>query len=227
MSKKITHKYFDEVYWMKPHTKSGYSPQEGYTRDEYAPGATAEFLTKLFGTEGKWLEAGCAFGWVVERLLMDHGVDTYGFDISKYSIKNAPKEIDFAIKQADGLKVTEYPVAAFDVIYSIETAEHIHQDDVPAWLSNLYKWMKPGGKLFMTICVGNNNLRGLDDIDLSHQTLQPRQWWENELLKVGFLHDGEKYAEAVKTTLEHSDIADPFNARNYFQWHIFVWRKPQ
>ncbi len=224
MSKKITHKYFDKDYWMTPHTKSGYSPQEGYNRGEYAPKATADFLTQLYGLEGKWLEAGCAFGWVVEQLRV-FGVHAIGFDISKYAIKNG---CDYQVlRQSDGLKDALYTKSQFDLIYSIETAEHIHQDNIGIWLGNLHEWIRPGGKLFMTICVGNNNLRGLDDIDLSHQTLQPRSWWEDWLSNVGFVIDKESYDKALSVTLEHDNFDKPFNAKEYFQWHIFTWKKPQ
>jgi len=233
MSKKITHKYFDEDYWMTPHVKSGYHPQDGYNQGEYAPQATAEFLMKLYGgirNNGKgeyWLEAGCAFGWVVEQLI-NLGVYATGFDISKYAIKVSKKQggnISHSVSRTDGLDTSFFADGYYDLIYSIETAEHIHQDDIEKWLGNLYYWLKPGGKLFMTICVGNNNLRGLDDIDESHQTLQPRIWWEDLLEKVGFVKDEERYNKALFVSLEHKEFSEPINIRDYFDWNIFTWEK--
>jgi cyclopropane fatty-acyl-phospholipid synthase-like methyltransferase len=225
--RKITHKYFDSDYWMKPYTKSGYSPQQGYRKDGYVPGATAEFLVQLFGTvDGIWLEVGCAFGWIVERLYLDYGVNAWGFDISKYSIKNCPEAVKQSLSRSDGLNQNLYPANHFGFVYSFETAEHVAQVDVQNWINNIYHWMKPQGRLFMTICLGDNNFRGADDIDESHQTLQPREWWNERFFEAGFLPDTILMNTAKDISVETDKMKEPQNMALHYGWHVFGWGKP-
>jgi len=120
--KKIGARYFNEEYWIGG-TKSGYTPS-CYNREDYMNEAKAIFLTRLYGGDGQWLEAGCAFGWVVEQL-RNIDVDVYGYDISKYSIKNCPSEIKHHLKCSDGLDIKLWHPESFDVIVSFETAEHV------------------------------------------------------------------------------------------------------
>ena len=103
-----------------------------FDRNDYLNEAKAVFLTRLYGGSGKWLEAGCAFGWVVEQLKMID-VDAYGFDISKHSIKNSPVK-DY-VKCSNGLKTNLYEKESFNVIFSFETAEHVYIGEGvhPAW----------------------------------------------------------------------------------------------
>lgn len=224
---KITHKYFDKVYWEKG-TKSGYTIQ-GYNQGDYLNEAKACLLTSVYGVDGVWLEAGCAFGWVVEQLMLKYGVNVYGFDISKYSIKHCPGVVKSGLKQSDGLHLGLYEQNSFDIIYSFETAEHVAEQNVYWWIDSLYKWLKPGGKLFMTICLGHNNIRGLDDNDESHQTLQSRIWWEDYLAKTGFVQDDKSYARALTTVVETEEMSirgTPENLIEKYNLHLFTWEKP-
>lgn len=196
VSKKITHRYFNEDYWTNK-TRSGYN-LANYNADDYQHEAKADLLISVLGSGGTWLEVGCAYGWVVHELVKK-GVDACGFDISKYSTDRSPKEIRDRIVCSDGLKYNLYTENAFDVVFSFETAEHVAQKDCMLWLSNLSQWLKPGGILFMTICLGHNNIRGFDDNDLSHQTLQPREWWENRLTIVSTVKNEELQEQAMNT----------------------------
>lgn len=224
--KKIGARYFNEEYWIGG-TKSGYTPS-CYNREDYMNEAKAVFLTQLYGGDGKWLEVGCAFGWVVEQL-RNISVDAYGYDISKYSISHCPDDIKYLLHQSNGLKSALYTRSSFDIIFSFETAEHVAMSDVDTWLSSLYFWLKPGGKLFLTICLGHDNIRGLDDNDLSHQTLQPRMWWENSIRIAGFVEDTEVYEKAhniIVETKEMSIRGTPENIMEQYGLHVFAWEKP-
>lgn len=220
MMKKITHRYFDKEYWTEK-TKSGYN-NAIYNADDYIHEAKAELLTGLFDKDDAWLEAGCAYGWVVHELIK-LGVDVQGFDISKYAIQHAPEVISGKVIQSDGLKYNLYPEDSFDVIYSFETAEHVAQKDCMLWLSNISRWLRRGGVLFMTICLGNNNFRGLDDPDESHQTLQTREWWDNYLGIVSLVENTvlfDKAMNAVVCTPKMLDRRE--NLLQKYNMHLFV-----
>jgi len=218
-------RYFDKDYFMKPFFKSGYSPEQGYTREGYLPGAIAQLLVNLYGREGRWLEAGCAFGWVMERLVL-MGVDVYGFDISKYAIRHAPKVIRRRVYCHDGLEQQRFSGDSFDFIYSFETAEHVYIDDVPIWLRNLYSWARSGASLFMTVCLGVDNCRGAEDPDLSHQTLQPRDWWDRKILDAGWLYDDKMFYKAHETAVLTSQMDRAEVLVSHYNWHIFPYMKP-
>jgi cyclopropane fatty-acyl-phospholipid synthase-like methyltransferase len=222
----VGQRYFDKKYWTTGKV-SGYTPTN-YNREDYMNEAKASFLTTLYGGEGKWLEAGCAFGWTVE-CLCKLGVDACGFDISKYAVKNSPDELDGRIKCSDGLDRGLWDEEEFDILVSFETAEHVHISNVDTWLGNLVYWLKPGGKVLMTICLGNDNIRGLDDNDKSHQTLQPRIWWEDKLENLGLVISQETFDKAhsiVVNTEEMQIRGEPENIVQKYGLHVFAWRKP-
>lgn len=220
MRRRIRAGYFNEEYWTKG-TKSGYKDVTFY-RGHYANKAQAEMLVNLYGTGGIWLEAGCAYGWILDNLV-GMGVNGFGFDISKYAIKNCPDSIRNRMSCHNGLDYETYSEDWFDVIYSFETAEHLHPDDVGEWLTNLHYWMESNGRLFITVCLGNGNIRGLHDPDKSHQTLQPREWWNDLLTRIGFVPEPKIKAQAecmvIDTVLGQKHLAVEYD------WNIFAWKK--
>lgn len=223
--KKVKPSYFDQEYW-EDGTKSGYSLST-YAPDNYLHGAKASFMAKLYSGGGRWLEAGCSFGYTV-KALVDIGIDCYGFDISKWAIKNSP--VKDRVKCFDGLKQKVYKENEFDVIFSFETAEHVPQDKVNLWSLNLYYWLKPGGKLFMTICPGHDNYRGLGDNDESHQTLQPREFWYDLFESCGFVIDNESFIKAKEIEVFTQKMKENRTAPEilipHYNWNHFCYQKP-
>jgi cyclopropane fatty-acyl-phospholipid synthase-like methyltransferase len=218
---KITKGYYDREYW-EDGTKSGYT-KHSFFRGDHLHQAKALSLTTAYGGDGKWLVAGCARGWAVEQLC-NIGVDAYGFDISKWAIKHSPEELSDRLIITDGLKRKVYDDNIFDVVATFETTEHIAENDIGLWLENIYFWMKDGGHFLATICTGHNTIRGIDDNDLSHQTLRNRLWWENLLEETGFIEeDGvpDRLLDIEVTTKERT-----FNLFREMGWHIFAWQKP-
>lgn len=222
MSKKIGQKYFDKDYWITG-KKSGYT-EYNYNSNSYLIEAFAELLHSIY-LSGIWLEAGCAFGWIVEELNKQK-IDCYGFDISKYAIKKS--NIPEKVKCSDGLDIKLYTKSKFNLIYSIETAEHIAQDDISIWINNLYTWLKLDGKLFLTICLGNDNIRGMDDNDESHQTLQPREWWDKQFIDAGFKWDQIAYQQAINQIVLTPKMKFSGGAKNIIKEygkHVFTYKK--
>jgi len=216
-NKKIDYKYFDEDYWRTNGKKSGYSPQQGYVSDGFQWEAIAQMLVKVFGDNKKFLEAGCAFGWIVAELAKA-GVNASGFDISRYAIEHSPPEAN--VIASDGM-VRIFPDAEFDVLYTFETAEHICPDDVVLWWSNRVCELTADAQVFATVCTGHENRRGTDDPDLSHQTLQPREWWYSTFENVGLVRC-EELEERLNTVEVQTDrLEEPLNLVEYYDWKVF------
>jgi cyclopropane fatty-acyl-phospholipid synthase-like methyltransferase len=218
---RITGRYFNEAYWTNG-TRSGYTIHN-FFRGDHLHQAKALTLQALYQEAEKYLIAGCARGWVVEELVkLD--IDAYGFDISKWAVKHSPDVIKDRLNASNGLNPNLYKEGVFDVVATFETAEHIQADDVVDWFLNLFYWLKPGGKLFATICLGHNNIRGVDDNDKSHQTLYSRIWWEDLLSRVGFVMDQETSDKTnniiVKTKEREMNLLEEMG------WHLFAWEKP-
>ncbi len=79
------------------------------------------------------LDAGCAFGMLVEAL-RKRGVDAYGIDISEFAIEQAdPSVRDYLTVQS----LTEPIARRFDLVTCIEVVEHLPSADAKVAIGNL------------------------------------------------------------------------------------------
>ena len=129
--------YFDKDYFEAPGFKSGYD-KNSLRRDSYLNKAVAVWITQVLGLGGREriLEIGCAFGWVVEQFVKFYGIDAYGQDISAYSTNHAPEEIKYRIRECENVEIAFD--GKFDVVYSIETFEHVAKPLVSKYFENIY-----------------------------------------------------------------------------------------
>jgi len=215
--------YFDKDYFETAGYKSGYS-KSSMNRDSYLNKAIAVWIVqtlKLGGSE-RILEIGCAFGWVIEHLIELYNLDAYGQDISTYSILNAPDNIKNRIKECSNTNIVFD--GKFDVVYSLETFEHIPKPLVDEYFANIYNCINDNGILLCTICLGHNDNRGTD-IDQSHQTLQPREWWNTKLEEAGFIIRKDLEAEAYELGLQTAEMPVGQWLPRTYNWHVFVAEK--
>jgi len=102
------------------------------------------------GSQEKIVDTGCGDGALLE-MLHQHGYQhLYGFDFSKEAVKKAAQR--GIVTQAfwgDLTKKGTLPQEQFDAVISSEVLEHIG-DYRPA-VTNLCKFVKPGGRLFITV----------------------------------------------------------------------------
>lgn len=68
--------------------------------DAPAFAARADWLIGQYGTAGRWLIAGCGWGFLVQALRA-RGVDAYGVDASAWAIAQAPLEIQGRLSVGD------------------------------------------------------------------------------------------------------------------------------
>lgn len=106
-------------------------------------------LKKYFKTDGKFLEIGCGTGFVLNGLKTEYpDLDCFGSEIHISGLKLARARLtDVALYQMDARNIpfeNEYDViGAFDVI------EHIEDDQEV--LLQMYKAIKPGGGIILTV----------------------------------------------------------------------------
>ncbi|XP_031738143.1 phosphomethylethanolamine N-methyltransferase isoform X2 [Cucumis sativus] len=114
---------------------------------------TKEFVAKLdLKPRQRVLDVGCGIGGADFYMAENFSVEVVGIDLSVNMISLALERaiglacsVEFEV--ADCTKKT-YPDHTFDVIYSRDTILHIQ--DKPSLFRSFYKWLKPGGKLFIT-----------------------------------------------------------------------------
>lgn len=216
----INKEYYDKDYFETTGYKSGYD-KKNLRRDGYLNKAIAVWIaqTLQLGGDERILEIGCAFGWVVEQMISMYGLDAYGQDVSAYATANASIEIKHRIKECESIDIVFD--GKFDLVYSIETFEHIPKPLVSEYFKNIYDCLNDDGILFCTICLGHNDDRGAD-IDQSHQTLQPREWWNNKLEEAGFTIRKNLEAEAYELGLQTPEMAKGEWLPREYNWHVFV-----
>ncbi len=135
--------------WQSRHV----SRSENYFTAVLSPGII-RFLKKEKLLKGKILDYGCGSGHLLELLGKEKMIECYGLDFSADSIaetqrrtKNSPN-----IKQlilADRLPAP-FEGNMFDAITFIETIEHLPDEILYRTLDELYRILKPGGKIFIT-----------------------------------------------------------------------------
>jgi SAM-dependent methyltransferase len=111
-----------------------------YRRDEHWLtffGSIADQIVKKL-RPGSVLDAGCAFGFLVESL-RDRGVEAYGLDISAYALENAADDVRPFCWQAS---VTDPLERDYDLIVCIEVLEHLLPDETKAAVQNFSRHAK-------------------------------------------------------------------------------------
>mmetsp|Transcript_34922 Transcript_34922/g.56071 ORF Transcript_34922/g.56071 Transcript_34922/m.56071 type:complete len:278 (+) Transcript_34922:47-880(+) len=121
---------------------------------------TREFVDKYLNLRPgqKVLDVGCGIGGSALYMAKVCGADVLGVDYSDNMLETARQRLREA-ETATGQKYSvryemhdvtksKFPENSFDVIYSRDCILHI--GDKPALFKSFFKWLKPGGTLFIT-----------------------------------------------------------------------------
>jgi len=111
----------------------------------------------------KVLDVGSGIGGSAFHMVNNYGCEVVGIDLSVNMVEIGIEKLDdyklhdkIRFEVADCTKRT-FPDASFDVIYSRDTILHI--SDKPALFANFYKWLKPGGQVFITDYCANEQAK--------------------------------------------------------------------
>lgn len=144
--------YFDQDYF---DGGKGYHTYNDDGRFQHMANEIAELKPKSV------LDFGCAKGFLV-KALRDRNIEAYGYDVSDYATEGA---LWCTTKRTQVPKV--------DVVYSMDTFEHIPEEE----LDGIKKWLKSIGKRFY-FTVGTLSTPDWQH-DASHITMHDLQWWED------------------------------------------------
>ena len=97
------------------------------------------------------LDAGCGVGGSARYLAGRYGARSLGLTLSPYQATEGNRRAeregcgDLVELRAQDICNLDAPEGAFDLIWSLESAEHM--PDKPALLARFYRWLRPGGTL--------------------------------------------------------------------------------
>ena len=148
------------------------------------------------------LDVGCATGRFVERF-RELGKRAYGIDISSYAIKMANNEFNLPwCKQGDILNIP-YEDNKFSAVYTTDTLEHIHPNDIKLAISELKRVSKR--YLFIHVSdkpeanrrwikVWHKWIKVMKEYDNLHLTILSQNEWIDIICDI----TGTKYIESIE-----------------------------
>jgi 2-polyprenyl-3-methyl-5-hydroxy-6-metoxy-1,4-benzoquinol methylase len=129
------------------------SRQHQYFTSVNAAGIT-RYLKNKGLLKGSVLDYGCGTGYLLQQMSKEEQVDFYGLDFSEDSIVATRKRTQGKTNIKQLLVVATLPTTfssnSFDTISLIETIEHLQDEKLHETLDELFRLLKPGGKLFIT-----------------------------------------------------------------------------
>lgn len=147
--------------WTREHSARlwDYRSAKGTSDDEYfssAVGAAVVRYARRQGLDlasGRVLDFGCGPGYLLGHLC-DAGFSCEGADFSAGSVHEATRRLEGrdelrGVSQIEGVP-TSLAEGSYDVIFLIETIEHLIDGDLEATLAELNRLLKPGGAVMIT-----------------------------------------------------------------------------
>lgn len=105
------------------------------------------------GLKGKVLDYGCGPGILLEKLL-NRGVQCEGADTSPDSLEIAARRLSNNAQRCPLTLLKGLPSAipdnSFDVVFFVETIEHVLPEELPQTLSELQRIVRPGGHVVVS-----------------------------------------------------------------------------
>ncbi len=134
---------------------------ESYSRRRQMPWKDVKwFLDRIiWKPKSKVLDIGCGTGrelMYLSKRKKDKKLKLCGVDLSKNMLekaKQASKKLDIklSLKKADITKKLPYKKNSFDYVISVATLHHLTKKQAKELLNEIYKILKPKGKLFISV----------------------------------------------------------------------------
>jgi len=220
-----------EYYWGE-HIHLGY-----YSKEEMAKGykkkgfiqAKYDFIDEMmaFGDidpaaneRAKVLDVGCGFGGTSRYLAkaLGSGSDVTGITLSPQQVKRGT---ELAQEQGvpnakfmvmDALKM-DFPDNSFDIVWACESGEHM--PDKRAYIDQMMRVLKPGGKFVMACwCQRDNSERPFDEKDDRDLTYLYEEWTHPYFVSI------QEFAKLVDDTGVMSSV----KTANWVEETIASWR---
>ena len=152
--------------------------------------STHEKMAEFFTPGDRLLECGAGSGRDAVFLLRK-GMDITALDSSSEMVSEAlrlhPELTDrMEIRQLpEELKI--YSPESFDGVFSIATIMHFDHAQITAWLKQVYSILRPGGKIYYSICLARSGLNqaGIDNKG-RYFLIKRQDWWIKRTNEAGF-----------------------------------------
>ncbi|MCK9282343.1 MAG: class I SAM-dependent methyltransferase [Melioribacteraceae bacterium] len=100
----------------------------------------------------KIIDVGCGDARFLKELQNTEKFDLHGVDYSEKAISFAKLLLpDVTFFVADLGSESDFPNDTYDIVFMIETLEHIVPDNIPAMLTEIKRILKPGGEFIVTV----------------------------------------------------------------------------
>jgi SAM-dependent methyltransferase len=127
--------------------------QQQYFTASLAPGIV-KFIKKKGLLKGDVLDYGCGAGHLLEQMLNDQIVNFYGLDFSADSIDETKRRTLNKPNLQELVLIDKLPSPfkddQFDSVTLIETIEHLQDEVLDITMQELFRILKPNGKVFIT-----------------------------------------------------------------------------
>lgn len=172
----------------------------GYTNYHWRPEYVlpmANLIRQKFG-QRTTLDFGCAKGFLVKALRM-LGVRAFGYDISRYAIKNCDPAVQ-------GFVWDQFPAPGpnlFGTIIAKDVLEHVAENRLPEELARIHGLCCPRAQVLVVVPLGDNNLYRIREyeLDVTHRIRQDEVWWINAFKTAGF--EVQEFHYALPGIKEH------------------------
>ncbi len=151
---------------------------------------THEKMAEFFSPGDRLLECGAGSGRDAVFLLRK-GMDITALDSSSEMVSEALRLHPELTDRMKILQIPEelkiYPPESFDGVFSIATIMHFNHAQITAWLKQIYSILRPGGKIYYSICLARS---GLDQTGVDNKgryfLIKEQDWWINRTNEAGF-----------------------------------------
>jgi SAM-dependent methyltransferase len=206
---------YDEGYYHG--VNSGYSAA-GYERVHASWSHWVAYLASCFPRGARWLDLGCAYGYLVAEATAG-GFHATGVDVSSYALRRVAAEAPTAAGKVMRGIVEQLPFAdaSVDVVSAFDVLEHL-LDPEPA-LAEVRRALRPGGVL---IGATPDPLL-FDRHEDTHFSERPPSYWIDRLLALGFTVDFRFYQAPFNLELlARRDDAPKLAAAAALRWDGFA-----
>lgn len=178
---------FECSYWREDSQYSKFADyRDGFERTRRWYAGFVRMVRRQLPPHGRHLDAGCGHGAIVD-LMGQRGLDSYGFDASKWMIDQAQRA-----GLGDRLRVgdleSDIPFEGrFDVITCLEVLEHLEHPDRA--LGVIASRLAPGGRLIATTPNLRPRIPWNDPLaaDPTHVNVHQPDWWAQRVREAGLV----------------------------------------
>ena len=213
--------YYDERYFTLGGCKGWYD-QSAFAKDNQFHKARATDVVEVLplAPKSSVLDVGTARG-NLPMWLTEFGMEGFGTDVSRWAVRKSHLDPDH-VQWSDMRQEGERPFGGkqFHAITSREVLEHIDDEHVDAFLSNLFELTVPGGYSMHWIATDRNakeqkKQADAKNYDQSHVCIVGPDWWVDRFEKAGF----ELSANLTVKAMHRPDAVR-------YDWDCIVMRRP-